>query len=125
MCVLDMSNSSQPSGLEPPRLLCQWQEYWSGRVSSFRGSSGSRGQTCISYIGRWALYHRTTWEALIKLHPLLSRPPLCLSGKESVSNAGNAGALSLIAGLGRSPGGGNGIPLQYSCLGDLMDGGAW
>ena len=27
--------------------------------------------------------------------------------------------------LGRSPGGGNGNPLQYSCLEDPMDGGAW
>ena len=31
----------------------------------------------------------------------------------------------LILGLGRSPGGGNGNPLQYSCLGNSMDRGAW
>ena len=37
-------------------------------------------------------------------------------------NAGNAG---LIPGLGRSPGEGNGNPLQYSCLENPMDGGAW
>ena len=30
-----------------------------------------------------------------------------------------------IPGLGRSPGGGNGSPLRYSCLGSLMDRGAW
>ena len=30
-----------------------------------------------------------------------------------------------ISGLGRSPGGGNGNPLQYSCLGNPMDGEAW
>ena len=36
--------------------------------------------------------------------------------------AGNAG---LIPGLGRSPGGGSGNPLQYSCLGNPMDRGAW
>ena len=30
-----------------------------------------------------------------------------------------------IPGLGRSPGGGNGNPLQYSCLENSMDGGAW
>ena len=30
-----------------------------------------------------------------------------------------------IPGLGRSPGEGNGNPLQYSCLENLMDGGAW
>ena len=33
--------------------------------------------------------------------------------------------MSLILGLGRSPGGGNGNPLQYSCLEDSMDRGAW
>ena len=37
----------------------------------------------------------------------------------------NAGDASLIPGLGRSPGGGNGNPLQYSCLEDSMDRGAW
>ena len=33
----------------------------------------------------------------------------------------NAGDVGLIPGLGRSPGGGNGNPLQYSCLGNAMD----
>ena len=37
----------------------------------------------------------------------------------------NAGDMSLIPGLGRSPGEGNGNPLQYSCLGNPMDRGAW
>ena len=37
-------------------------------------------------------------------------------------NSGNAGSIS---GMGRSPGGGNGNPLQCSCLENLMDGGAW
>ena len=35
------------------------------------------------------------------------------------------GDLGLIPGSGRSPGEGNGNPLQYSCLENLMDGGAW
>ena len=37
----------------------------------------------------------------------------------------NAGDVSLIPGSGRSPGEGNGSPLQYSCLGNPMDRGAW
>jgi len=37
----------------------------------------------------------------------------------------NAGDVGLISGLGRSPGGGNDNPLQYSCLENLMDRGAW
>ena len=37
----------------------------------------------------------------------------------------NAGDTSLIPGLERSPGEGNGNPLQHSCLGNPMDRGAW
>ena len=37
----------------------------------------------------------------------------------------NAGHTGSIPGSGRSPGEGNGYPLQYSCLGDPMDRGAW
>ena len=37
----------------------------------------------------------------------------------------SAGDLGLIPGSGRSPGEGNGNPLQYSCLENPMDGGAW
>ena len=43
-------------------------------------------------------------------------------GKESAYNAGDSG---LIPGSGRSPGEGNGNTLQYSCLEDSMDRGAW
>ena len=43
-------------------------------------------------------------------------------GKES---ACNSGGLGLIPGLGRSPGEGNGNPLQYSCLENPTDRGAW
>ena len=37
----------------------------------------------------------------------------------------NAGDMGLIPGSGRSPGEGNGNPLQFSCLEDPMDRGAW
>ena len=37
----------------------------------------------------------------------------------------NAGDVGLIPGSGRSPGEGNGNPLQYSCLGNSMGRGAW
>ena len=48
--------------------------------------------------------------------------PRWLSGKESTCNAGD---VSSIPGSGRSPGRGNGKPLQYSCLGNPMDRGVW
>ena len=41
------------------------------------------------------------------------------------ASAYNAGDPGLIPGLGRSPGEGNGSPIQYSCLENPMDGGAW
>ena len=46
--------------------------------------------------------------------------------KNLPANAGDARALSSVPGSGRSPGGGNGKPLQYSCLGNPIDRGrAW
>ena len=46
-------------------------------------------------------------------------------GSNSKESACNVGDLDLIHGLGRSPGEWNGYPLQYSCLGNPMDRGAW
>ena len=52
--------------------------------------------------------------------------PWWCSGKESLCNAGAmVGIVGSIPGLGRSPGGGNGNPLQYSCPEKTMDRGAW
>ena len=46
-------------------------------------------------------------------------------GSEVKASACNVGDLGSIPGSGRSPGEGNGNPLQYSCLENPMDGGAW
>ena len=48
--------------------------------------------------------------------------PWWLSGKESAYNAGDTDS---VPGLGRFPEGENGNPLQYSCLGNPVDRGAW
>ena len=45
--------------------------------------------------------------------------------KESAFNTGASGDSGSIPGSGRSPGGGHGNPLQYSCLENSMDRGAW
>ena len=45
--------------------------------------------------------------------------------KNPPANAGDTGDSGSIPGSGRSPGGGNGNPLQYSCLGNPMDRGDW
>ena len=51
--------------------------------------------------------------------------PQWLSSKESACNAGDTRDLGSIPGLGRSPGGREGNPLQYFCLENPMDRGAW
>ena len=51
--------------------------------------------------------------------------PGWLSGKESTCKAGASGDVSSVSESGRSPGGRNGNPLQYSCLKNPTDRGAW
>ena len=48
--------------------------------------------------------------------------PVGSDGKQSACNTGDLGSIS---GLGRTPREGNGNPLQYSCLKNPMDRGAW
>ena len=60
--------------------------------------------------------------SIMVYHRILNCFPCSSVGKESACSAGD---LSLIPGLGRSPGEGNGNPLQYLCLENLMDRGAW
>ena len=56
----------------------------------------------------------------------LNHLPKGLPGGSEVKNPPtSAGDTSSIPGLGRSPGEGNGYPLQYSCLENPMDRGAW
>ena len=51
-------------------------------------------------------------------HPSIAGLPCGTAGKESACNVGDPG---LIPGLGRSSGGGNGNPVQYSCLEKPID----
>ena len=57
------------------------------------------------------------------LFNMLSR--LVIGGSDGKASACNVGDPGLIPGLGRSPGEGNGNPLQYSCLENVMDRGDW
>ena len=61
---------------------------------------------CISICQSYSIYELPWW----------------LSGKESACNAGDTGSTP---GSGRSLGEGNGNPLQYSCMGNPIDRGAW
>ena len=51
--------------------------------------------------------------------------PSWFSGKESACSAGASGDVGSVRGSRKSPGGGNGNPLQYSCLDNPMDRGDW
>ena len=69
--------------------------------------------------------HLLTWFSLCFSTPVFSDLlglPWWLRSKESACNAGDLGS---IPGSGTSPGEGNDYPLQYSCLENPMDGGAW
>ena len=50
---------------------------------------------------------------------------MALEAKNLLAIAGDLKDMGSITGSGRSPGGGNGIPLQYSCQKNLIDRGAW
>jgi len=52
-------------------------------------------------------------------------PQMVLVVKNPPANTGDVRDLGSIPGLGRSLGGGHSIPLQYSCLENTMDRGAW
>ena len=56
---------------------------------------------------------------------MVIKPHASSDGSYGKESAYKAGALGLVPGLGRSPGERNGNPLQYSCLENPMDRGAW
>ena len=71
---------------------------------------------CIA-VDCWSKYY-----VLYFVNYVLYSIPGGSDGKESACNERD---LSLILGLGKSPGGGHGNPFQYSCLENPMDRGAW
>ena len=62
---------------------------------------------------------------LLNVITVLWSSQVALVVKKPPANAGDIRDAGLIPGLGRSPGEGNSNPLQYSCLENLMDRGAW
>ena len=92
------SPGSSVHGIFPATILEQVA------ISFSRGSSWCRDRTYVSCIDRQILSPRATREAHLP------------------ASAGDAGS---VPGWGRSPGGGHDNPLQYSCLENPMDRGAW
>ena len=85
-------------------------------------------------LGRLKHFFHIILKILLKINHLLPTLPYIYiyiwlprwhSGKEFACNAGDLGDTGFIPGSGRCPGGGNGNPLQYSCLGIPTDRGTW
>ena len=82
-------------------------------------------------MGLWDYVHWSENGALVQvggkaLGPKSSRASrVALAVKNPLASAGDEGDEGSIPGSGRSPGGGNGNLLQYSCLGNPVDRGAW
>ena len=93
-------------------------------VRSIPGSGRFPGEGNGSPLQYFCLENLTLKNCLLLTVVLLLTPglPWWLSGKEFVDNAGDEGS---IPGSGRFPGEGNGNPLQYPCLENPMDRGAW
>jgi len=80
------------------------------------------GFSCF-YPQRLTPNHQDSWCWDKRIQPCDPKGfPGCSKGKVSTCNAGDLGS---IPGWGGSPGDGNGNPLQYSCLENSMDRGAW
>ena len=110
-----VSDSLRPHGLQPTRLLHPWD---------FPGKSIGVGCHCLSEpVSLFPSYICPEMELLDGI--LVTGLSQWLSGKESAYNAGDTEDLGLISGLGRSPEGGHGSPLQYACVENLMDREAW
>ena len=62
---------------------------------------------------------------LVLIYMMDFKVSVSLGGSDSKDSACRVGDLGLIPGSGRSPGGGHGNPLLYSCLENPMDRGAW
>ena len=129
-----MANSLSPHGQQPARLLFPWaflgKNTGMGCHFLLQGiflTQGLNPRVLRLLHCRWVLYHCTTWETVPPRGPLSPTSPVNISslgfpggsaGKESACNAGDLGS---VPGLGRSPGEGNGYPLQYSGLENSMD----
>ena len=61
--------------------------------------------------------------SILQIHTVARGFPDGSDSKDPICNAGDV--MGSIPGMGRSAGGGNGNPLQYSCLENPMDRGAW
>ena len=102
--------------------LLGWGIFWPGESRGQR-SLASHGPQDHKKQGMTGSLTLSLFSSL--LSPTMEGFPHSTVVKESTCNAGDTGDSSSTPGWGRSPGGGNGSPLQCSCLGSPMGRGAW
>ena len=93
------------------------QYSWDSLVAQMVKNLLAMQETPVQFLGRKDPLRRDRIPTLV----FMSLP----SGSDGKESTCNAGDLSSIPALGRSPGGGHGNPLQYSCLENPMDRRAW
>ena len=94
-----------------------------GRMSSYSNLSDFEWKISRWYVGTWigTGFQASNFTASYNFDPALGSP----GGSDGKESACSVGDLSSIPGSGRSPGKGNGNPLQCSCLENSVDTGAW
>ena len=98
----------------------QWPLHWISFSKLASGQNRDRGVTQsgtsgpLSFLPWFSFTYAWVWASQVVL--VVKNPP---------TDRGDARDAGLIPGLGRSPGGGHGSPLQYSCLENPMNRGAW
>ena len=117
VCMLScsiVSNSLQLHGLQPTRLLCPW---------NFPGKNTEVDCHFLLqeiFLTQGTNLHLLHWQVAPRI--LFQYRYYSSVGKESPTSAGDASSVPC---LGGSPGERSGNPLQYSCLENLLDRGAW
>ena len=98
-------------------LFCGWT-FWLIRCLGYCESCGPE-KTCVCVIMKEDFSLDLRPEVGLLGHKVLGG---CLGGSDGKESTWSVGDAGLIPGWGRSPGGGHGSPLQYSCLENPMDG---
>ena len=90
----------------------------------FSDATSTLHASVFLYLSLWSVFlHSTSFHnGFLKIVMMKLGFPGAVDGKESTCNAGDLGVIPVS---GRSPGEGNGYPLQYSCLENSMDRWAW
>ena len=115
-----------PGGSESQESACNVEDL--GSIPGLERSHGEGKSYPLQYSGLEnsmdCIVHGVA-QGQTRLKWLSSSSSSMVLGSDGEESACNVEDLGSVPGLGRSPGGGNGNPLQYSCLGNPMDRATW